>query len=94
MLVEDDAGVAKSIELMLKCEEINVFRTDLGEDGVDLGKIYDYDIILLDLNLPDITGYEVLRSLRLAKVVTPILILSGLASIEDKIRGLGLGADD
>ena len=94
LLVEDDAGIAKSIELMLKLEEINVYRTDLGEDGVDLGKIYDYDIILLDLNLPDISGYEVLRSLRSAKVVTPILILSGLASIEDKIRGLGLGADD
>ncbi len=94
LLVEDDAGVAQSIELMLKLEEINVYRTDLGEDGVDLGKIYDYDIILLDLNLPDISGYEVLRSLRSAKVVTPILILSGLASIEDKIRGLGLGADD
>ena len=94
LLVEDDAGFAKSIELMLRPEEINVYRTDLGEDGVDLGKIYDYDIILLDLNLPDISGYEVLRSLRLAKVVTPILILSGLASIEDKIRGLGLGADD
>ena len=94
LLVEDDAGMAKSIELMLRLEEINVYRTDLGEDGVDLGKNYDYDIILLDLNLADISGYEVLRSLRLAKVVTPILILSGLASIEDKIRGLGLGADD
>ena len=57
-------------------------------------KNLDYDIILLDLNLPDISGYEVLRSLRSAKVVTPVLILSGLASIEDKIRGLGLGADD
>ena len=53
LLVEDDAGVAKSIELMLKVEEINVYRTDLGEEGVDLGKIYDYDIILLDLNLPE-----------------------------------------
>src|SRR5271157_3827782 len=94
LLVEDDAGVAQSIELMLKVEEINVYRTDLGEDGVDLGKIYDYDIILLDLNLPDISGYEVLRSLRSARVVTPVLILSGLASIEDKIRGLGHGADD
>ena len=94
LLVEDDAGVAQSIELMLKGEEINVYRTDLGEEGVDLGKIYDYDIILLDLNLPDMSGYEVLRYLRSAKVVTPVLILSGLASIEDKIRGLGLGADD
>ena len=94
LLIEDDAGVAKSIELMLKVEGICVYRTDLGEEGVDLAKIYDYDIILLDLNLPDMSGYEVLRSLRSAKVVTPILILSGLASIEDKIRGLGLGADD
>src|SRR5271156_6921406 len=94
LLVDDDAAVARSIELMLKVDEINVYRTDLGEEGVDLGKIYDYDIILLDLNLPDISGYEVLRSLRSAKVVTPVLILSGLASIEDKIRGLALGADD
>ena len=90
LLVEDDAGIAKSIELMLKAEEINVYRTDLGEEGVDLAKIYDYDIVLLDLDLPDMSGYEVLRSLRSAKVRTPILILSGLASIEDKIRGLGL----
>ena len=94
LLVEDDAGVAQSIELMLRVEGFYVYRTDLGEEGVDLGKIYDYDIILLDINLPDISGYEVLRSLRSAKVVTPILIISGLASIEDKIRGLGLGADD
>jgi two-component system cell cycle response regulator CtrA len=94
LLVDDDAAIARSIELMLKIEQINVYRTDLGEEGVDLGKIYDYDIILLDLNLPDVSGYEVLRSLRSAKVVTPVLILSGLANIEDKIRGLGLGADD
>lgn len=94
LLVEDDAGVAASIELMLKVEDMYVYRTDLGEEGVDLGKIYDYDIILLDLTLPDISGYEVLRSLRLAKVATPVLILSGLASIADKIKGLSLGADD
>jgi two-component system cell cycle response regulator CtrA len=94
LLVDDDAAIARSIELMLKIEEINVYRTDLREEGVDLGKIYNYDIILLDLSLPDISGYEVLRSLRSAKVGTPVLILSGLASIDDKIRGLGLGADD
>jgi two-component system cell cycle response regulator CtrA len=94
LLVEDDSGTAKSIELMLKPEGLHVHTTDLGERGIDLSKIHDYDIILLDLNLPDISGYEVLRSLRSAKVSTPILILSGLTGLEDKIRGLGLGADD
>ncbi len=94
LLIEDDGATAKSIELMLKSESFNVYTTDLGEEGVDLGKLYDYDIILLDLNLPDMSGYEVLRSLRVAKIKTPILILSGLAGIEDKVRGLGFGADD
>ncbi len=94
LLIEDDSATAQSIELMLKSENFNVYTTDLGEEGVDLGKLYDYDIILLDLNLPDMSGYEVLRTLRVAKVKTPILILSGLAGIEDKVKGLGFGADD
>jgi two-component system cell cycle response regulator CtrA len=94
LLIEDDSGTAQSVNLMLKTEGLNVYTTDLGEEGIDLGKIYDYDIILLDLNLPDMSGYEVLRTLRSAKVFTPVLILSGLAGIEDKIKGLGLGADD
>jgi two-component system, cell cycle response regulator CtrA len=94
LLVEDDGATAHSIELMLKSESFNVYTTDLGEEGVDLGKLYDYDIILLDLNLPDMSGFEVLRSLRVSKVKTPILILSGIGSIEDKVKGLGFGADD
>ena len=94
LLIEDDSATAQSIELMLKSETFNVYTTDLGEEGIDLGKIYDYDIILLDLNLPDMSGFEVLHSLRVSKVKTPILILSGLAGIEDKVRGLGFGADD
>ncbi|MCJ2101500.1 response regulator transcription factor CtrA [Methylobacterium sp. E-046] len=94
LLIEDDSATAQSIELMLKSENFNTYTTDLGEEGVDLGKLYDYDIILLDLNLPDMSGYEVLRNLRVAKVTTPVLVLSGLASIEDKVKGLGFGADD
>src|SRR5690606_36457095 len=94
LLIEDDSATAQSIQLMLQSEGFNVYTTDLGEDGADLGKLYDYDIILLDLNLPDISGYEVLKTLRVSKVTTPILILSGLAGIEDKVRGLGFGADD
>ena len=94
LLIEDDKATAQSIELMLKSEGFNVFTTDLGEEAVDLGKLYDYEIILLDLNLPDMSGYEVLRTLRVSRVKTPILILSGAAGIEDKVKGLGFGADD
>src|SRR5213595_2681492 len=94
LLIEDDSAVAQSIELMLKSESFNVYTTDLGEEGVDLGKLYDYDIILLDLNLPDMSGYDVLKQLRVSKIKTPILILSGLAGIEDKVKGLGVGADN
>jgi two-component system, cell cycle response regulator CtrA len=94
LLIEDHNATAQSIELMLKSESFNLYTTDLGEEGVDLGKLYDYDIILLDLNLPDMPGFEVLRTLRVFKVKTPILILSGLAGIEDKVKGLGFGADD
>src|ERR1700747_2346917 len=92
LLIEDDSATAQSIELMLKSEGFNVYTTHLGEEGIDLGKVYDYDIMLLDLNLPDVSGFEVLRSLRVSKVKTPILILSGLAGIEDRVRGLGFGA--
>ena len=94
LLVEDDSSVAKSIELMLQSEGYIVDSTDLGEDGLEIGKLYDYDIIILDLMLPDIDGYEVLRRLRAARVTTPILILSGLSELDHKIKGLGFGADD
>jgi two-component system cell cycle response regulator CtrA len=94
LLVEDDPNTAKSIEMMLTHANLNVYCTDMGEEGIDLAKLYDYDLILLDLNLPDMTGHEVLRQLRLARITTPILILSGTDDTESKIRGFGFGADD
>jgi two-component system cell cycle response regulator CtrA len=94
LLVEDDTTTAKSIELMLKSEGFVVDTTNLGEDGLEIGKLYDYDIVILDLMLPDMDGYEVLRRLRAARVTTPVLILSGLAEPDHKIKGLGYGADD
>ena len=94
LLVEDDPTTSRSIELMLTHANLNVYCTDLGEDGVDLAKLYDYDLILLDLNLPDMSGHEVLRQLRLARIETPILILSGSVDTESKIKGFGFGADD
>ena len=94
LLIEDDSAMARSIELMLRSEGFNVYTTDLGEEGIDLGKLYDSDIIVLDLQLPDMSGFEVLKSLRLAKVQTPVLILSGNAIVEAKVKALGFGADD
>ncbi len=94
LLVEDDPTTSKSIELMLANANLNVYATDLGEEGIDLAKLYDYDLILLDLNLPDMNGHEVLRQLRRARIDTPILILSGNDDADNKIRGFGFGADD
>ena len=94
LLIEDDAAVVKSIELALASEGIICDIAEIGADGVEIGKIYDYDLIILDLMLPDIDGYEVLLRLRSAKIKTAVLILSGLSSVDQKIKGLGFGADD
>jgi two-component system, cell cycle response regulator CtrA len=94
LLIEDDNAIAQSIELMLKSEGFNIYTTDLGEEGVDLAKLYDYDIILLDLTLPDMSGFDVMRQIRNARIGTPVLILSGNADVDNKVRGLGVGADD
>ena len=94
LLIEDEPTTAKAIELMLSTEGFNCYTTDLGEEGLDLGKLYDYDIILLDLNLPDMHGYDVLKKLRVARVTTPVLILSGVNEMDSKVRSFGFGADD
>lgn len=94
LLVEDDRPTAQSIEIMLKSEGYVVDHSEFGEDGLEIGKLYEYDVIVLDLMLPDIDGYEVLRRLRDSKVETPVLILSGLGEMDHKIKGLGYGADD
>ena len=94
LLVEDDPTTSKSVEIMLSNANLNVYATDLGEEGIDLARLYDYDLILLDLNLPDMNGHEVLRQLRLAKIETPTLILSGYDDAENKIKSFGFGADD
>jgi two-component system cell cycle response regulator CtrA len=94
LLIEDDIAMARSIELMLRGEGLNVYTTNLGEEGVDLGTLYNYDIIVLDMQLPDMSGFEVLMALRVAKVQTPVIILSGNAIVETKVKALGFGADD
>ncbi|MCF3630753.1 response regulator transcription factor [Thalassospiraceae bacterium LMO-SO8] len=94
LLVEDDPSTQKSVKMMLESANMVVDTTDLGEDGLEIGKLYDYDIIVLDIMLPDMDGFEVLRRLRDSRVNTPVLILSGLGESESKVKGLGHGADD
>jgi two-component system, cell cycle response regulator CtrA len=94
LLVEDNPVAAKSIELKLTAEGHNVFATDMGEDAIELADVYDYDVILLDLDLADITGLEVLRELRLKKVRTPVIILTAANDVETKVKALSAGADD
>ena len=94
LLIEDDPTTARSIEMMLGHANLNTYTTDMGEEGVDLAKLYDYDLILLDLGLPDMHGYDVLRQLRMARIDTPILILTGADDPETKVKGFASGADD
>jgi two-component system, cell cycle response regulator CtrA len=94
LVIEDDPVSARLIESALKGENMVCEPADCGEDGIELAKLYDFDIIVLDLRLPDVDGYEVVRRLRGAKVQTPVLILSGRSDPTDKVRGLVGGADD
>lgn len=94
LLVEDDQNTARVVEMALNAEGFNVYVTDMGEEGLDLGKLYDYDAIVLDLNLPDMNGFDVLRKLRAAKIATPVLILTGQLAIDSKEKGFKTGADD
>jgi two-component system cell cycle response regulator CtrA len=94
LLIEDDPVTSRSIALMLGHANFNVYTTYLGEEGINLAKLYDYGLILIYLVLPDINGHDVLRQLRVARIDTPILILSGETDTENKMRGFGSGADD
>jgi len=94
LVIEDDPVSAKLIETALKGENMVAEMATLGEEGIDLAKLYDFDIVILDLRLPDVDGYEVVRRLRAARVQTPVLILSGRTDPTDKVKGLVGGADD
>ena len=91
LLIEDDSATAQSIELMLKSEGFNVYTTDLGEGGVDLGKIYDYDLILLDLNLPDRDGFSVLVNLRSHHATISCVVLSASQDRDSIVKAMDLG---
>lgn len=94
LLIEEDFAVAESIELCLASEGIVCDIGESAQDCFEMSKLYDYDLIIMELKLPDINGYEVLKALRNSELKTPILIVSKLNSFEDKIKALGFGADD
>jgi two-component system cell cycle response regulator CtrA len=94
LIVTADVILAASVMVPLAEEDLICDTTDLGEDGLEIGKLHDYDIVLLDLTRPGIQGHEVLRRLHTARLQKPILIVSGLAEFDHKIKGLGFGADD
>ncbi len=94
LLVEDEVTAAKGIALMLKSGGAVVDAADTGEEALELVRHYDYDIVVLDLMLPDMDGYEVVRRMRAGRLDTPVLILSGLSRPQAKVKGFGLGADD
>ena len=94
LLVEDDITAARGILLVLKLGGVIVDTADTGEEALELARHYDYDIIVLDLALPDIEGFEVLRRMRAARMTTPVVILSATTGTEIKVKGFGAGADD
>ena len=94
LLIRQDVATAANIKTMLIRENFICDTTDLGNDGLDITKLRGYDVILFDLSVPSISGYEVLRWLRRECARTPVLILSGLTGLDDKIKDLGFGDDD
>ncbi|MDR2107769.1 MAG: response regulator transcription factor [Holosporaceae bacterium] len=94
LLIEDDTLTARGIETLLAKEGVTVDATSFGQYGIEVGKIYDYDGIILDLMLPDIDGVDVIRRLRSSNIKTPVIVLSGLSECKDKVNCLDIGADD
>ncbi len=94
LLIEDDLTAARGLSIMLKTGGAVVDQADTGEEALELVRHYDYDIVLLDLMLPDMEGYEVVRRMRAARIDTPVLIVSGLTRPQAKVKGLAMGADD
>jgi two-component system, cell cycle response regulator CtrA len=94
LLIEDEAVTSRSIDLTLRTENIYADIAACGEDGIDFARHFDYDAVILDLDLPDMSGFEVLRTLRRAGIDVPVMILSGSAAIDSKVKALNAGADD
>ncbi len=94
LIVEDDDSVARFLSQATREAGYSPVVVGDGENALNFGLIYDFDLILLDVMIPKINGFEVCRKLRASKVRTPILIITAKDSLEDKVEGLDSGADD
>lgn len=94
LIIEDEEQTLQSIKLSLERESFAVDTSKLGASGLSMARVTDYDVILLDVMLPDMEGYDIVSVLRSEHIETPVLILSGLSNMDDKLKALGLGADD
>jgi len=94
LLIEDDPMIGKSLKQALQNESMTVDWTRSGVEGEEALSTNDYAAVLLDLNLPDRNGIDVLRSTRLGGNKAPILVITARDDIDDRIAGLDLGADD
>jgi two-component system cell cycle response regulator CtrA len=94
LVVEDVQATARSIELKLKAEGHTAYSTNSGEDAIELADLYEYDLVLLDLDLPDMSGFDVIKAMRRKKINAPIMVLTATADVEAKVQAFGAGADD
>ncbi|MDB5734362.1 MAG: ctrA [Alphaproteobacteria bacterium] len=94
LLIENDQALKRRIEMILRGEDMCAEAVEEGEDGIECAHHFDYDVIVLDLTLPDISGFEVIQRLRRMRVATPIIVLSGADLLADRIKALNAGADD
>ncbi len=94
LIVEDDVALASFLRKGLEAEHYAVDTTDSGDQGCGMALEFDFDLILLDLNLPGIDGVTVLKSFRQRKPNTPVMVLTARGAIEDRVRCLDFGADD
>jgi two-component system cell cycle response regulator CtrA len=94
LLAETDVAAVRGISVILNSAGFTVDHTDMGREALEMAHHYDYDLVLVDLMLPDIDGYEVVRRMRAARLSTPVIVLSALCRPQAKVKAFAVGADD